>query len=158
MRANPKRILLSASLALFVAGCVSDVGYRPNTTLKAVDNAYFQCRVAAAKNVPANLRIRSTPGTLGPVFANCVGGRCGPVGGYYGGQITSYDTNTSLRRAFFQRCIADKGFTISQMPQCTSGQLPADFKPSLRDRLNRPGNDPCYYKVTNFANQIVNPD
>lgn len=156
------RLKFLTVLAGFAAsGCVSEVGYRPNTTLKSVDDAFFQCRVEAARDVPANMVIRSGP-AFGIGIGGCAGPYCGPYGGpyggpYYGADITSYDANASLRQEYFQRCVESKGYTTTELPQCRTGQLPPGFKPMLKDRVNRPGVNACYVRVTDFASQIVNP-
>jgi len=149
--------VLTVATGVLVSGCVSEVGYRSNTSLKSVDQAFFQCRVAAAQNVPPNTVIRSTPGFAGPIYGGCAGGYCGTFGPYYGTEITSYDANRPLRREYFRRCVASKGYTTFELPRCTAAQLPPDFKPSLRDRVTRPGKNACYVPVTKFASQIVNP-
>lgn len=148
---------------LFVSGCVSEVAYRPDTTLKSVDDAVFQCRVAAARDIPPNTVIRSGP-AFGIGFGGCAGPYCGPYGGpygggpYYGTDITSYDANASLRDEYFQRCVKSKGYTTTELPQCRAGQLPPGFNPTLRDRVGRPGANACYVRVTDNASQIVNPE
>ncbi|MEM9104324.1 MAG: hypothetical protein AAGC96_01610 [Pseudomonadota bacterium] len=149
--------ILAVCAGVLASGCVEEVGYRPNTTLKSVDKAFFQCRVDAAKNVPPNTVIRSSPGFVGPIYGGCAGYYCGTFGPYYGTEITSYDANRPLRREYFKRCVESKGYTTTELPQCSPSQLPADFEPSLRDRVVRPGPDACYVRVTDFASQIVNP-
>ncbi len=155
-------VLALILIGLSVSGCVSEVGYRPNTTLKTVDDAFFQCRVAAAREVPPNTVITSGP-AFGIGFGGCAGPYCGPYGGpyggpYYGAEITSYDANASLRQEYFQRCVEAKGYTTTELPQCRASQLPPDFDPTLGDRVNRPGANACYVRVTDHASQIVNPE
>ncbi|MEX3009022.1 hypothetical protein [Hoeflea sp. TYP-13] len=157
---NQKIVCVLMPAVLLLSGCISGtstVGYRPNTTLKKTDDVFFECRVEAAKNVPANTITRTSPVRYTPVHTTCTSGYCYSTGGIrYGGYTSSVDKNASLRKEFFRRCLQKKGFTPVTIPQCLPTQVPHGYKVSMSDKLTKPGANACAYKVTDNASQIVN--
>jgi hypothetical protein len=153
------QIIISFVLFAIASGCTTDdVGYRPNTTLAAKDNTYFQCKIAAAKNVPVNTVVETSPIQTTPIKTTCKDGECTTTGGEtYGGGVSSYDANKGLRDQFFNRCIKEKGFSSITLPACRRKQIPEGYKPSPDELISEPGPDACYVEATENVSQIINP-
>ena len=104
---------------LLVAACgpgKSVYVYRSDATVAEADKVVFDCRVAAARNVPSDTQVYSTPAWSTPVYTDCASNRgrtsCVTSGGFtMGGDVHSYDANSGLRAEYFRRCVEAPRFT-----------------------------------------------
>lgn len=84
------------------------------------------CEVIAARQVPQQIVVSTTPTYTTPVQTSCnqIGSQtfCNSTGGQtYGGQTRSSDANAGLRQRVFNQCVADKQYRYVDIPACPSG-------------------------------------
>ena len=148
---------------LFVVGCEASTDlylYREGGTVSRADNDFFECELAAARAVPQDTRVETTPTFTTPVQTNCYntvyGVQCNTTGGQvYGGQTYTYDANSDLRSSFLARCLASRGYSVAEFPVCEATGLPASFRERLAGRLRPPAEGACYLPITERAGNII---
>lgn len=169
-------MLLRAATAItvlsIVAGCqmsTTNYAYKEGATVAQKDKDSFDCDLAATQRVPTNTQVATTPTYRTPTYytpatTNCYGYTCTTTGGtayggqVYGGQTYSYDANTSLRKEYFQKCMASKGYKIASVPNCPSGAVSADVRQSLSGKLRAPVEGSCVVGLTERSGNIVYPN
>lgn len=134
--------------------------YKTNGTVASADNDYFECELEAARGVPQDTRVGTTPVYRTPVQTNCynVGYsvQCNSTGGQvYGGDVYTYDANSELRATYFARCLAARGYNVVDLPKCDIKKVPADLLTKLQGKQRPPREDACYVPVTTRAGNIV---
>lgn len=160
---------LLAWLALPVALAACGPGemayvYRQGATVAEADAATFDCRIAAAKEVPAATQVRSTPAWNTPTYTNCQTSRngqtnCVTSGGYQmGGDVYSFDRNAALRAEYFRRCLADRGFAIYQLPGCSRDAVTPTLRQQLAGVQRSPATGACVVQVTAAGANLLLPE
>lgn len=154
--------VVGAMVGCSASGRLASYGYRANTTVAQLDKDNFDCRVAAANQVPANTQINSTPGYITPVQTQCrVRGyttQCTSYGGErLGGETYSYDANRGLRAEYFQRCLASKGYQVFSLPTCPQGSVSPELRSALTGKLRTPSEGACLVQVTSNVPNIAFP-
>lgn len=152
----PRLILPLAALAL-VAGCGPlSTWYKPDTPVRAVEDAALQCRVDATRDVPASLRTRMTPPQVITRRECDKEGRCRRVRDIIPGQIETYDANDDLREQVYTRCMTRSGHARVNIPLCpvelrrATPQARTVVFPRLQENA-------CVIRNSDHSWQIVNP-
>jgi hypothetical protein len=143
-----KHSLISiAIMSVVVSGCAGGVySYKPNITVAQQDKDIFDCRVAAAQEVPTNTQI--IPG---------IGSYNAYAGVYVPGTPYSYDSNSGLRAQFYSRCMTSKGYTDYEIPSCQTTALPEGSSGILTGMLRPPVDGACKIPVTENASNLIYP-
>ena len=134
--------------------------YRADTTVSRADRDFFECEVAAARAVPQQTQIATTPRYTTPVQTSCYNigysVQCSSTGGQtFGGQTYSYDANANLRSRYLARCLIDKGYTSADLPKCETSRIPSDLLGQLGGRQRQPTEGACYVPVTARIGNVV---
>jgi hypothetical protein len=127
---------------MLLVACVpaaTEVYWRSDADAARLSRDLTECRVAALRDVPRSVAIRSTPRVTTPEFTTCAevgdGLRCVTTGGQsFGGHLESYDPDAELRARVEARCMADRGYARLAFPTCTAEQRRQGLLP-LRRRL-----------------------
>ncbi len=160
------RLLLWVAVPAVLAACGTGEAayvYRTGATVAEADAATFDCRIAAAKEVPADTQVRSTPEWTTPTYTTCEtnsNGRtnCVTSGGYQmGGDVYSYDRNEGLRAEYFRRCLTEKGFALYELPRCPSKLATPTLRQQLSGKLRTPETGACVLQVTAAGANLVLP-
>lgn len=154
---------LVGSAFLALVACVptsSDYLYKSNADVARADSDDYTCELEAAKAVPASMRVGTTPTYTTPSHTNCyrVGNsvQCTTTGGQtYGGDTYSYDANNNLRKEYYARCMAAKGWSAVSLPNCNMDKVPVVLKTQLVGKLRAPAEGACYVPITKRAGNIV---
>lgn len=154
-----KPVKALAFLAL-AASCVPTApimyGYRPDTTIAQKDKDGFDCQLQAAREVPVNSQIRTTPSYVTPMQTNCYGTSCYTTGGQViGGNTYSYDANAALRNEYFARCMVSRGYQFTQQPLCSKDQVTDALRNQLSGDLRAPAEGSCVVPITNKASNLA---
>lgn len=150
--------VLSVKACLLVAGCGPvALWYDEGVPLAMATERLFECRVAAAQGVPANMQIGTTPIYVSPGRTVCYTGTFGTDcyehgGNVYGGIPYSYDANAGLRDEMVARCMQDKGFARIELPVCAASRAAAVVPP---DRFPALSANSCAVKGENGAWFVV---
>ncbi|MGP3726394.1 hypothetical protein SAMN05421763_1145 [[Luteovulum] sphaeroides subsp. megalophilum] len=158
-----KRHLLAVSALCLVGACeaTTDVYlFRNNGSVSQTDTDYFECEVAAARGVPQETRIGTTPSYTTPTQTSCYNTgysvQCQTTGGQtYGGQTYTYDANSELRATYFARCLASRGYSVVELPKCDRAKVPAEVLQKLAGKQRPPREDACYVAITERAGNVV---
>ena len=159
---SPVWLILPAVLAACGPGETGYV-YRSGATVAEADRATFDCRIAAAKEVPADTQVRSTPEWTTPTYTTCQSNRSGQTncvtsGGYQmGGDVYSYDRNEGLRAEYFRRCLAERGFSLYELPRCPRNLATPTLRQQLSGTLRAPETGACVVQVTAAGANLVLP-
>lgn len=134
--------------------------YRQGASVSQADSDYFECKLSAARAVPTDARVGTTPTYTTPVQTNCytVGYsvQCNTTGGQtYGGQTYTYDANKKLRNSYLARCLASRGYSATELPVCDTKKLSQTTLAKLHGKLRQPSKDACYVQVTENAGNVV---
>lgn len=159
----PKGPALAVFSFVSLGACVATTEsylYKEGATVAKTDTDYFQCEVEAARGIPQETRLATTPTFTTPVQTNCYrigySVQCNSTGGQtYGGQTYSYDANSELRATYFARCLAARGYNVVELPVCDKSKVPADLLKKLGGKQRLPQQEACYVAVTERAGNIV---
>lgn len=85
------------------------------------NEAQLECEVTAAQSVPVSNQISTTPTFTTPIscspgyggYVTCSGGQ------KLGGNVVTNDANLDLRVRLETQCMANKGYTVRYLPNCT---------------------------------------
>lgn len=155
-------LAIPAALAACGTGEAAYV-YRSGATVAEADGATFDCRIAAAKEVPADTQVRSTPEWTTPTYTTCQSDRSGRTncvtsGGYQmGGDVYSYDRNEGLRAEYFRRCLAERGFSLYELPRCPRDVATPTLRQQLSGKLRTPETGACVVQITAAGANLVLP-
>ena len=149
--------------AMLLMGCEDTTRlylYKDAATVARADTDYFDCELEAARAVPQDTQIETTPVYITPVRTSCTGfgirTTCSSTGGdVYGGQTYSYDANEDLRTEYFARCLAKRGYSATELPLCDKGSVAPSVLSKLGGKLRQPASGACYFSVTDRAGNVV---
>ncbi len=157
-----KRNLLGVSTILLIGACqaTEQYLYKDGNSVARADNDYFECEVAAARGIPQDTRIGTTPIYTTPVQTNCYNigysVQCHSTGGQvYGGDTYTYDANSKLRASYFARCLAARGYGVVELPKCDRSKVPSELLQKLSSKQRPPREDACYVPITERAGNVV---
>ena len=93
-----------------------------------LEREFVACDVSAAQQVRVNSQIGQTSTYTSPTQTGCYGGyntvNCYTTSGnIVGGSLYSYDANADLRGRVVAQCMAERGFAMVSLPQCSQSQL-----------------------------------
>ncbi|GGL52465.1 hypothetical protein [Wenxinia marina] len=134
--------------------------YRAGADPARMERALTACEVDAAREVPANTQIRTTPEFTTPQRTRCrtsITGEeiCRTTGGdTIGGDIVSYDSNAGLRTRVVAACMQDQGYARITLPRC-SDEAAARFTHYTAMPQVAPG--ACAVPVSGGGYRIVTP-
>jgi hypothetical protein len=122
--------------------------YKNGATSTTLESEKLDCEVSAARRVPQNMQVNTTPTYTTPTYTTCnnIGYStfCNTTGGQtYGGQTYSVDANADLRQRAFSQCMAQKGWRSVSIPPCPEGVTPAQLTLS-GNRLPRLSQGTCF--------------
>ncbi len=109
------------ALPLFLIGCAPLVTfYQPGVSFARLETDTVQCKVAALKQVPvANKTVQDPPDFVPPQKVCDKAGNCRVFPGrFIPGQIRTVDANAPLRARVTRQCMAARGYTLEEIPQC----------------------------------------
>jgi hypothetical protein len=138
--------------------------FKPGISVDTKSKDFFECKVAAATAVPANTQIDTTPIFNTPVQTNCYsygysGVQCSSTGGQvYGGDTYSYDANAGLRQEHEARCMAARGYRVSQFPVCAPSKVPTDFATIAGSTIRPPKEGSCIVVFANGGSNLLYPE
>lgn len=163
MGASLFRGCFRAPVLLLLSACVpatSSYLYKNGGTVSRADADYFDCELSAARYVPVDTRVDTTPVYTTPVQTNCYNigysVQCSTTGGdVYGGRTYSYDANAELRSGFWARCMAARGYQVTKLPNCDTSKVQPEVLKMLGGKLRAPSPNACYVQVTDKAGNIV---
>lgn len=166
-----KRLL---SLPVILLAACADSGtipyvYKEGATVSLKSSEMFSCRLNAAREVPVNTQVASTPTYqtptyTSPYYTTCNGYSCVTTGGQtsggqiYGGQTYSYDANDEMRNEYVVRCMAGKGYQFSEFPRCASKSVPEGLAQTLTGKLRAPREGACIVSVDGKSGNLVYPE
>ncbi len=159
-----QRTSIVALGVLFLLGCDATQNdlylYREGATVARADRDFFDCRLAAARAVPTNTQIGTTPTYTTPIQTNCynVGytTQCTTTGGQvYGGRAYSYDANSNIRTEFLARCLASKGYSAVELPRCDTSKIPQSILQRLAGKQRPPREGACYVPISENAGNVL---
>lgn len=156
-----KRLAIVCSIVL--SGCEvppSEYIFKPNATVAQKDKDDFNCDLRAAQAVPSNMQVGITPTYTTPLTTSCYGGsnsvNCTTTGGQvYGGDVYSYDANSSLRSEYWAQCMIDKGYSGVDLPTCSPKQMPENAAQLLTGKLRVPKEGACQVQITERSTNIL---
>lgn len=148
-------------LSLTVQACVPvDIYHRAGVTPQKQSSDLVSCEVKAARDVPQNTQVGTTPVFVTPAHTNCYSTgyttQCTTTGGQVtGGNVYSYDANAGLRSKYITQCMAEKGYTKYSLPQCNA----KDLKGKVLDYKTIPAisSNSCVTKPSGRDWIVVNP-
>ena len=116
----------SLILAFGLLGCTPEpqsFWYQVNTPVSKLNDDTLGCNLYAAREVPQNTQIATTPTYTTPTNTSCYGygygASCTTTGGQtYGGNTYSYDSNAGLRGQLFGSCMTHSGYQNISLPVC----------------------------------------
>ena len=146
---------LSVSFALVACGTdTSTYAYRPGTTNHQKQVDWSQCEAQAFGMAPPNMQTGITPAYTTPTYTTPTRTSCNSfgAGGYgsmnctttggqlsggttYGGVPYNYDANAEQRWSFEKGCMLQKGYVLSEQPDCTDRQTPAGLTANPYDQI-----------------------
>lgn len=134
--------------------------YKNGGTVARTDKDYFDCELAASRNVPTDTRIATTPTYTTPTQTNCYDAgyaiQCTTTGGQVqGGQTYSYDANSELRRGYVARCLASKGYSAVRLPICDTSKIPQSVLQRLSGSQRPPQDGACIVPITQNAGNVL---
>lgn len=151
-----KLTFLLASL-IAISGCASmttQEKYERGLAMESVPMKYgssyaqysrdsLNCEASAARNVPTKLSTYTTPAQT---YCNRIGNQvfCNTVGG----DTSTTDNNSDLRRRVYQQCIADKGWRFYDLPPCPKGTKLSDLVLGPNGGYPQATNRTCYLPST----------
>lgn len=155
--------LFTMTSALLLCACLPTTEsylYKDGGTVSRTDTDYFECELAAARGVPQDTRVGTTPVYSTPVQTNCYNigysVQCNTTGGQvYGGDTYTYDANSELRASYFARCLVARGYNVIDLPKCDSSKVPEELLRKLSGKQRPPREDACYLPVTSRAGNVV---
>jgi hypothetical protein len=122
---------VAAIAVCFVGACVATgpvpVVYKPGSTGSQRLVALTNCETEALARVPRAMATEMTPRYTTPSNVQCYDYgytvSCQQYGGQtFGGDVYSYDANQELRDRVTAQCLAQKGYQVIELPQCSSEQ------------------------------------
>ncbi len=160
--ASAGRAFLALSLLGACGAPSASYLYKEGGTVARADNDYFACELDAARGVPQDTRVATTPVYTTPVKTSCtpVGDsvECTTTGGEVsGGEVYSYDANADLRTRYLAQCLRARGYSSSVLPRCKSGSVSSAALQTLGGALRPPRDGACYVSVTEHAGNIAYP-
>lgn len=160
-----RNIVITAFVSsTIMVGCTAETvqyAYKNSTTVAQKDRDTLECEVLATRAVGSNMQVGTTPTYTTPVQTNCyrIGNslQCNMIGGQvYGGNVYSYDANASLRADVARQCLADRGYTFTEIPACASNAVTPEIKQSLSGQLQPAGPNACAVLVSNRGANALN--
>ncbi len=156
-------VLTCSSALISMAACVptNEVYlYKPGASVARADSDLFDCRINAARMVPTDTQIATTPRYTTPVQTQCYNigysVQCHSTGGQtYGGNTYSYDANQDLRARYLAQCLASKGYSATEIPACDAKKVPAGTLEMLRGKQRAPSENACYVPITEGVGNVV---
>lgn len=125
------RILGTSALLLLVGACATagpaKMVYKAGSVRSERQLAVDECRIASFQQIPQNIATQVNPGYSNPgsISCNTIGGytNCNRVGAInIPATAVNYDVNGELRARYIDRCLAEKGFAVVEMPICGPNQ------------------------------------
>lgn len=118
--------IIGASLLLGVlASCAGPLRlyYQPGAQVANMQRSLLDCQVAAVESAPVATQIRREPPRYIPPRRYCdSAGRCWYDGGFWiDGEVYTFDANADLRERVERQCMADRGYSYVEVPNCSSG-------------------------------------
>ncbi len=110
-----------ASVFLLLAGCAPVVTfYQPGRSFAQLEADSLDCEIAALRDVPvANATVQDPPEFVAPRKICDSDGFCRTLPGtYIPGEIRTIDANKPLRRRVVRQCMAERGYTLQEIPLC----------------------------------------
>lgn len=152
-----------ALVFLVLSGCEAATGfyiYREGGTVSQARSDFFDCELAAARAVPQDMRVETTPVYSTPAQTTCYNYgysvQCTTTGGQvYGGDVYSYDANAGLRGEFVGRCMVNKGYRGYELPVCETSSISQSARQALSGRLNPPREGACYVPITEDIGNVA---
>lgn len=161
---NSANILVAGSLGFLVAcqATTEHYVYKEGGTVSRADNDYFECEVVAARGVPQDTRVGTTPTYTTPVQTNCYNYgssvQCYSTGGQtYGGNAYTYDANSKLRAKYFAKCMVARGYNVVELPKCDRSKISDELMEQLSGNQRMPTENACYLPITDTAGNVVYP-
>ena len=142
-----------------LAGCMTPAPLRyylkTGSNSLTHNEAQLECEVAAAQSVPVSNQVSTTPTFTTPV--TCSPGFGGSVtcngGQTFGGNVVTHDANLDLRVRLESQCMANKGYTVRYLPNCTDIETPGGRTYSYREAQPNSADIIC---VTNTGFMVPN--
>ena len=109
---------------------------RQGATVAQADKVTFDCRIAAAREVPADTQVRSTPSWYTPTYTECDTNKkgqtyCVTSGGYQtGGDVYSYDPERTAESRVFPPLHRSAGLRALRAAEMSQGRGDADAAPA----------------------------
>jgi hypothetical protein len=121
---------MQLAAALFLAGCQTGPlpsAFKPGTTASQRQFDYDQCKVASLQEIPQAMATQMSGGVYSPGTVQCrtIGTytSCNESGGLnIPATATTYDANQELRGRYITRCMTAKGYSILNLPMCTTAE------------------------------------
>lgn len=132
-----------------------NVAYKAGVTPAAIARDQVNCRAEAAREVPQNIRVSTTPLRVsnGRITCREIDGEKFCRQGeprVSGGETKTRDLNAGLRVDYFGQCMADRGYRFVSLPPCPAGIAVTS---QLGDPLPALGATTCY--KANAQNELV---
>jgi hypothetical protein len=74
-----------------------------------------------------------------------------------GGDVYSYDRNEGLRAEYFRRCLAERGFSLYELPRCPRNVATPTLRQQLSGKLRTPETGACVVQITAAGSNLVLP-
>lgn len=107
---------------LVLIGCAPiTTFYKPGVSATRLEADSVQCSVSALRQVPVANKVVQDPPRFVPARTICnKDGRCRThPGRFIPGAIRTVDSNAPLRVRVTRQCMAARGYSVQQIPQCT---------------------------------------
>ena len=108
--------------AFMLVGCSPiTTFYKPGVSAARLEADSVQCSVSALRQVPVANKVVQDPPFFVPSRTICNNeGRCRTLPGrFIPGQVRTVDANAPLRVRVTRQCMAARGYSVQQIPQCT---------------------------------------
>lgn len=115
-----RRCVILTVLSL-ISGCAPlETYYRAGATVEALKSDGLACEVQALKDAPVANQTRITPPRYIPARRVCdSAGTCTTRGGFWlDGDVYTVDANADLRQRIERQCMARRGYSPAEIPQC----------------------------------------
>ncbi len=149
-----KRCIRAALALSLVTACAPlDIYYKPGVSVALLNKETTACEIAALRDAPVANETRQEPPQFIPPRRYCnKNGDCYREPGYWlPGRIYTVDVNAGLRKRVETQCMAQKGFSPVEIPQCPAGIKATGVTtvlPTLSDKS-------CFVRTEDKTVQIV---
>ena len=156
------RIVFSLAVVALLSACgpgTSTFAYRSNTSPAQQHTDSFQCEVEATRTIPVATEVRIEPGfwTASRTVCNADGRNCRVFGGHFvPGSTYTVDRNEGLRREYFARCLAARGYALSTVERCPNGtSAQGELAQALISRLRPPRPGACAIGLSERSSNLI---